>query len=58
MPETLKTTMSGHQLPPIEQKTFKDIELCVVAHPKQYIKLAAPFRNPLSLRFVQPYKAI
>ena len=38
VPETLKTTRPGHHLPPIELKTFKDSELCVVAHLKQYIK--------------------
>ena len=45
VPETLKTTRPGHHLPPIELKTFKDSELCVVAHLKQYIKMTAPFRN-------------
>ena len=45
MPETLKTTRPGHHLPPIELKTFKDGELCVVAYLKQYIKMTAPFRN-------------
>ena len=29
----------------IEQKTLKDIELCVVAYLKQYIKITAPLRN-------------
>ena len=32
--ETLKTTRPGHHLPPIEPKTFKDSELCAVAHLK------------------------
>ena len=45
VPETLKTTRPGHHLPPIELKTFKDSELCVVAHLKQYIKMTAIFRN-------------
>ena len=45
VPETLKATRPGHHLPPIELKTFKDSELCVVAHLKQYIKMTAPFRN-------------
>ena len=45
VPETLKTTRPGHHLPPIELKTFKDGELCVVAYLKQYIKMTAPFRN-------------
>ena len=45
VPETLKTTRSDHHLPPLELKTFKDSELCVVAHLKQYIKMTAIFRN-------------
>ena len=43
--DTLKTTRSGHHLPPIEVKIFKNIELCVVAHLNQYIKMTATFRN-------------
>ena len=62
VPETLKTTRPGHDLPPIELKTFKDSELCVVAHLKQYIKMTASFRNAgtnqLLLSFVQPHKPI
>ena len=62
MPETLKITRPGHHLPPIELKTFKEIELCVVAHLKQYIKMTAPFRNTgtnqLLLSVVQPHKPI
>ena len=62
VPETLKTTRSGHHLPPMELKTFKDSELCVVAHLKQYVKMTAPFRNTganqLLLSFVQPHKPI
>ena len=62
VPETLKTTRSGHLLPPIELKTFKDRELCVVAHLKQYIKMTAFFRNTgtnqLLLSFVQSHKPI
>ena len=58
--ETLKTTRPGHHVPPIELKTFKNSELCVVAHLKQYIKMAAPFRNSgtnqLLLSCVQPHK--
>ena len=45
VPGTLKTTRPGHHLPPIELKTFKDSELCVIAHLKQYIEMTAPFRN-------------
>ena len=62
VPETLKTTRLRHHLLPIELKTFKDSELCVVAHLKQYIKMTAPFRNigtnQLLLSFVQPHKPI
>ena len=62
VPETLKTTRPGHHLPPIELKTFKDSEICVVAHLKQYIKMTACFRNAgtnqLLLSFVQPHKLI
>ena len=43
-------------------KTFKDSELCVIAHLKQHIKLTAPLRNTgtnqLLLRFVQAHKLI
>ena len=42
VPETLKTTRPGHHLPPIELKTFKDSEICVVAHFRKYIKMTAP----------------
>ena len=45
MSETLKTTRPGGHLPPIEQKTFKNIEFCAVAHLKQYVKMTGPFRN-------------
>ena len=62
MPETLKTTRPGHHLPPIELKTFKDSELCVVTHLKQYIKITVPFRNTNTnhflLSFVQPHKPV
>ena len=62
VPETLKTTRPGHHLPPIELKTFKDSELCVVAHLKRYIKMTASFRNvgtnQLLLSFVQPHKPV
>ena len=60
--ETLKTTRPGHQLPPMQLKIFKGIELCEVAHLKQCIKTTAPFRNTgteqLLLSFVQPHKPI
>ena len=62
VPETLKTTRPGHHLSPIELKTFKDSELCVAAHLKQYIKMTASFRNAGTnqslLSFVQPHKPI
>ena len=62
VPEVLKTTRLFHHLPPIELKTFKDNELCVVAYLKQYIKMTAPFRNTVTnqllLHFVQPLKPI
>ena len=54
--------MLGYHLPPTELKTFKNIEFCVVAHLKHYIKMIAPFRNTatnqLLLSFVQPHKPI
>ena len=62
MPETLKTTRPGHHLPPIELNIFKDSELCVVDHLKQYIKMTASLRNAgtnqIFLTFVQPHKPI
>ena len=61
VPESLKTTRPGH-LSPIALKTFKNSELCVVAHLKQYIKVTAPFRNTgtnqLLLSFAQLHKTI
>ena len=60
--KTLKTTRPGHHLPPIGLKTFKDSELRVVAHLKQYIKMTASFRNTgtnqLLLSFVQSHKPV
>ena len=62
VPETLKTTKLGHHLPGIELKTFKDSELYIVAHLKQYIKMTALFRNTgtnqLLLSIVQPHKLV
>ena len=62
VPETLKTTRPGHHLPPIELKTFKYIELCIVSHLKQYTKMTAPVRNTgtnlLLLSFGQLHKPI
>ena len=45
VPKTLKTTKQDHHLPHIERKTFKDIDLCVVAHLEQYFKMTVHFRN-------------
>ena len=62
VPETSKTTRPGHHLPPLELKTFKYSEVCVVAHLKQCIKMTASLRNTdrnqLLLSFVQPHKSI
>ena len=62
LPETLKNARSGHHLPPIELKTIKDTELCVVADLKWSINMTAPFRNTstkkLLLSLVQPHKPI
>ena len=62
VPETLKITKLGHHLPGIEPKTFKDSELYIVAHLKQYIKMTALFRNTgtnqLLLSIVQPHKLV
>ena len=62
VPETLKTTRPGHHLQPKKLKTFKDSELCVIAHLKQYIKMTASFRNTGTIQllpsFVQPHKPI
>ena len=60
VPETLKTATPGRHLPSIELGTFKDTELCVIPHLKQYVKLTPPFRttgtNQLILSFVQLQK--
>ena len=45
MPEILKDTRPSHHLQPIELKAFKDIDLCLVAHLKQHIKMTAPSKN-------------
>ena len=59
--KTLKTTRLGYHLPP-ELKTIKGSKLCAVAYLKQYIELAAPFRNTgtnqLLLSLVQQHKPI
>ena len=45
VPEILKDTRPSHHLQPIELKAFKDIDLCLVAHLKQHIKMTAPSKN-------------
>ena len=45
MLESLKTITPGDHLLPIELNIFKDIDICVVVHLKQYIKMTVPFRN-------------
>ena len=60
--EALKTNRPSHHLSPIELEIFKDIKLCAVAHLKQFIKMAAPFKNngrtQLLLNFVQPHEPV
>ena len=62
LPETLKTTKLGNHLPGKELKTFKESELYIVPHLKQYIKMTALFRNTdtnqLLLSIVQPHKPV
>ena len=59
---TLNTTRQGHRLPPIELKTSKNIEFCVLAHLKLYSKMTASFRNTganqLLLSFIQSHKPV
>ena len=62
VPETWKTSRPGHHLPPIELTIFKYSELCVIAHPKQHVKMISPFRTTgtkqLLLSFLQLHKLI
>ena len=62
IPDKLKTTRPRHHLPPLEIKTYKDVELCVVSHLRQYIKLTENLRKgddkQLLLSYVKPYKPI
>ena len=37
IPDKLKTTRAGHHLPPLALKVYKDVELCVLSHLRQYI---------------------
>ena len=45
IPDKLKTIRSGHHLPSLELKTCKDVELCIVSHLRQNIKLAENLRK-------------
>ena len=60
--DKLKTTRPGHHLPPLELKAYKDVELCVVSHLRQYIKLTENLRKgddkQLLLSYVKPHKPI
>ena len=62
IPDKLKTTRPGHHLPPLELKAYKDVELCVVSHLRQYIKLTENLRKgddkQLLLSYVKPHKPI
>ena len=60
--DKLKTTRPGHHLPPLELKAYKDVELCVVSHLRQYIKLTENLRKgdekQLLVSYVKPHKPI
>ena len=62
IPDKLKTVRPGHHLPPLELKAYKDVELCVVSHLRQYIKLTENLRKgddkQLFLSYVKPHKPI
>ena len=59
IPDKLKTTRPGHHLPPLELKAYKDVELCVVSHLRQYIKLTENLDDKqLLLSYVKPHKPI
>ena len=62
IPDKLKTTRSGHHLPPLELKAYKDVEFCVVSHLRQDITLKGNLRKgddkQLLLSYVKPQKAI
>ena len=45
IPNKLKTTRPGHYLPPFEPKAYKDVELCLVSHLRQCIKLTENLRK-------------
>ena len=57
IPDKLKTTRLGHHLPPLELRAYKDVELCVVSHLRQYIKLTENLDDKqLLLSYVKPHK--
>ena len=62
IPDKLKTTRPGHYLPPLELKAYKDVELSVASHLRQYIKLIENLRKgddkQLLLSYVKPHKPI
>ena len=62
IPDKLKTTRSGHHLPSLGLKACKDVELCVVSHLRQYIKLTENLRKgddkQRLLGYVKPHKPI
>ena len=45
IPHKLKIKRPGHHLLPLELKAYKDVELYVVSHLRQYIKLAKNLRK-------------
>ena len=51
-----------HHLPPLELKAYKDAELCVVSHLRQYNKLTENLRKgdykQLLLSYVKPHKPV
>ena len=62
IPDKLKTTRPGHHLPPLALKVYKDVELCVLSHLRQYIKLTEDLRKgddkQLLLSYVKAQKPI
>ena len=62
IPDKLKTTRPRHHLPLLELKAYKDVELCIVSHLRQYIKLTENLRKcddkQLLLSYVKPHKPI
>ena len=62
IPDKLKTARPGYYLPRLELKAYKDVELCVVSHLRQYLKLTENLRKgddkQLLLSYVKPHKPI